>query len=56
MNSMKTLKLLFLDPSRFEKSAPFVSKIEEYGIVIVFECGAHPAYIIDTGIEIEVED
>ena len=49
-----TLKLLFLDPSRIQKSSKFIDDLEKIGIEVVFEHGAHPAYIVDTKLEITI--
>lgn len=50
---VKTLKLLFLDPDGFEASSVFISELEKIGLKIIYEDGAHPAYIVDTGIELK---
>jgi hypothetical protein len=48
----QTIKLLFLDPSRYS-AARLYRVFEKLPIIIVYEMGCNNAYIVDTGIEVK---
>lgn len=53
-----TLKILFLDPERFtEEYLDLVRKnLQKLPIIILHEEGAHPAYIVDTKIPVQIKE
>lgn len=46
----QTIKLLFLDPSRYG-GARFDRVFCKLPIIVIYEMGCNKAYIVDTGIE-----
>ena len=53
-----TLKILFIDPARFAEE--YLKKIEvqlgKLSIIVIYEEGAHPAYLLDTKISVEFKE